>query len=57
MILKAEVQRFEFRSRKKKKKHFPNSLVIEVTGPDLRRQFRKNQNLGFYGPKGTGLDL
>ena len=38
----------------KKKIYFPNPHDIEVTGPDLRRQFRKNQNFCFYGSKGAG---
>ena len=41
----------------KEKKDFLNSLDIEVTGHYLWRQFWKNQNFGFYGPKGTGLNL
>ena len=44
MVLKAKVWTREVRGhkkKKKKKKDFPNPLIIEVTGPDLWRQFRK----------------
>ena len=40
--------------KKKKKRISRNSFDIEVTGQELCCQFRKNQNLCFYGPKGTG---
>ena len=43
--------------KKKKKKDFPNPFDIEITGPDLWRQFQKNLNFSFYDLKGTGLDL
>ena len=43
--------------KEKKKKDFLNILDIEVTGQYLWRQFRKNQNFGFYGPKDIGLNL
>ena len=42
---------------KKKKKDFFKPLHIEVTGPDLWHQFRKNQNFWFYGKKDTGPDM
>ena len=55
MVLKAQVRNSELCSHEKKKE-FPNPLDIEVTGPDLWRQFRKNK-IFFYGPKATGLDM
>ena len=59
MDIKAQVRTCELRSqkKKKKKKDFPNSLDIDVTVPDLWRQFRKNQYFCFCGPKGTCPDL
>ena len=55
MVLKAQVRTCEIRGKKQKK--IPNHLDIEVTGPDLLRQFRKNQNFCFYAPKFTAPDL
>ena len=58
IVLKAQVRTSELHGhKKKKKKGFPNPLNFEVTGPDLWRQFWKNQNFCFYGLKGTGPDL
>ena len=57
MVLKAKVHTCELRGHEKMKEDFPNPLNIEVTGPDLWRQFLKNQNLCFYGHKRTGPDL
>ena len=58
MVLKAQVRTCELRDHEKKnKKDIPNPLDIEVTGPDLWFQFRKNLNFCFYSPKGTGPDL
>ena len=57
MVLKIQVRTCELHGHEKKKKDFHNPLDIEVTGPDLWRQFCKNQNFLFYVPKGTGLDL
>ena len=44
MVVKAQVRNCELSGHDKRKKDFPNSLDIEVTGPDLWRQFLKNQN-------------
>ena len=55
MVLKARIQTCELRCHDKK--HFLNPLDIEVTGPNLWRQFRKNKSFYFYGPKGTDPDL
>ena len=41
----------------KKIEDFPKPLDIEVTAPDLYRQFQKNLSFRFYGPKDTGPDL
>ena len=57
MVVKAQVRTCELRGHKKKKKDFSKPLDIEVTGQDLWRQFQKNKNFCFYGPKGTGPDL
>ena len=57
MVLMAQVRTYELRCHYKKKKNFPNPLDIEVTGPDLWRQFRKNKNFYFYGPYDTSPDL
>ena len=46
MVLEAQVRTYDLRSHEKKK-DFPNPLNIEVTGLDLWRQFRKNQNFLF----------
>ena len=61
MVLKAHIRTCELCGHAKKKKYiyiyFPNSIDIEVTGPELWHQFRENQSFCFYGPKGTGPDL
>ena len=57
MVLKAQVRTCQLRYHEKNKKDLVNPLDIEVTGPDLWWQFRKNQNFCFYVPKGTGLNL
>ena len=57
MVLKAQVRTYELRGQEIKKEDFSNTLDIEVTGPEVWHQFRKNQNFSFNGPKGTGLDL
>ena len=51
MVLMAQVQTCDLRGHEKKQKDFPNPLDIEATGPDLWRQFLKNLNFWFYGPK------
>ena len=57
MVLNSQVRTCELHGhKKKKKKDFPHSLDIEVTGPNLWHKFWKYQ-IFFYGPKGTGLDL
>ena len=55
MVLKAHVGTCDLRCHEKK--DFPNPFDMEVTGPDLWRQFKKNESFCFYGPKGTGPDL
>ena len=57
MVLNAQVRTYKLRIHKKRKKDLPNPLDIKVTSPDLWSQFRKNQNLCFYNPKGTISDL
>ena len=54
MVLKAQVWTCELCGHEK---NFLNPLDIEFTCSDLWRQFQKNQNFCFYGPKGTGVDL
>ena len=49
MVLNAQSRPVSF-AVMKKKKDLPNPLDIEVAGPDLWRQFWKNQNFCFYGP-------
>ena len=62
MFLKAQVRTCELSGHKKKKKKKKKKRIyrilldIEVRGPDLWRQFQKNQNFRFYGPKGTDPD-
>ena len=57
VVLKAKVWTCELRGHEKIKKVFSNPLDIEVTAPDLWRQFQKNQNFSFYDSKLTGPDL
>ena len=56
MAQKAQARTCELRGHEKEKK-IPNPLDIEVTGPDLWRQFRKNQNFSVYCNKDTDLDM
>ena len=51
MVLKVQVRTCELHCHEKKK--LPNPFDIEVTGPDMWRQFQENSNFCFYGPIGT----
>ena len=59
IVLKSKVRTCELlgHDKKKKKKIYPTPFDIAVTGPNLWRQFRRNQKFSFYGPNGTGPDL